>query len=140
MEHTCCVVLNYVQLFVTLWTVARQAPLSMHGFFQARIIGVGCHFLLQGIFPTQGWNLCLLHWLVGSLPLHHLRSPQLNRVNTKKLKKKKKPPTVVPNLWLSLRASLVSSLKFVTIREKRSWDSPGGPLVRTPCFHYRGTG
>ena len=32
---------------------------------------VGCHFLLQGIFPTQGLNqhlLCLLHWQVGSLP------------------------------------------------------------------------
>ena len=23
--------------------------------------GVGCHFLLQGIFPTQGWNPGLLH-------------------------------------------------------------------------------
>ena len=23
--------------------------------------GVGCHFLLQGIFPTPGWDLCLLH-------------------------------------------------------------------------------
>ena len=23
--------------------------------------GVGCHSLLQGIFPTQGWNLGLLH-------------------------------------------------------------------------------
>ena len=22
--------------------------------------GVGCHALLQGIFPTQGWNLCLM--------------------------------------------------------------------------------
>jgi len=22
--------------------------------------GVGCPFLLQGIFPTQGWNPCLL--------------------------------------------------------------------------------
>ena len=34
--------------------------------------GVGCHALLQGIFPTQGWNLhllCLLHLQVGSLPL-----------------------------------------------------------------------
>ena len=34
--------------------------------------GVGCHFLLQGIFPTQGANLCLLcllQWQVGSLPL-----------------------------------------------------------------------
>ena len=24
--------------------------------------GVGCHFLLQGIFPIQGSNLSLLHW------------------------------------------------------------------------------
>ena len=33
--------------------------------------GVGCHALLQGIFPTQGLNprlLGLLHWQVGSLP------------------------------------------------------------------------
>ena len=30
---------------------------------------VGCHFLLQGIFPTQGSNLCLLDWQAGSLPL-----------------------------------------------------------------------
>ena len=33
---------------------------------------VGCHFLLQGIFPTQGSNsslLCLLHWQGDSLPL-----------------------------------------------------------------------
>ena len=32
--------------------------------------GVGCHTLLQGIFPTQGLKLCLLcllHWKVGSL-------------------------------------------------------------------------
>ena len=25
---------------------------------------MGCHFLLQGIFPTQGSNLHLLHWQV----------------------------------------------------------------------------
>ena len=34
-------------------------------------IGTDCRFLLQGIFPTQGWNLhlfCLLHWQVNSLP------------------------------------------------------------------------
>ena len=33
--------------------------------------GVGCHALLQGIFPPQGLNpcfLCLLHWQAGSLP------------------------------------------------------------------------
>ena len=34
---------------------------SDHGIFQAKITRVGSHFLLQGIFPTQGSNLCLLH-------------------------------------------------------------------------------
>ena len=41
---------------------------------QARILE-GCHFLLQGIFSTQGSNLhllCLLHWQANSLPLCHL--------------------------------------------------------------------
>ena len=37
-----------------------------------RNTGVGSHSLLQGIFPTQGLNpclLCLLHWKMCSLPL-----------------------------------------------------------------------
>ena len=42
-----------VQLSVTPWTVARQAPLSI---WTGKNTGVGCHFLLQGIFPTQGLN------------------------------------------------------------------------------------
>ena len=36
----------------------------------------GCHFLVQEIFPTQGFNLnlqCLLHWQADSLPLSHLQ-------------------------------------------------------------------
>ena len=37
--------------------------------------GVGCHFLLQGIFLKQGSNAQLLHWQVNSLPLSHLGSP-----------------------------------------------------------------
>ena len=37
--------------------------------------GVGSLSLLQGIFPTQGLNLCLLHWQAGSLPLSHQGSP-----------------------------------------------------------------
>ena len=39
---------------------------------------MGCHFLLQGIFPTQGLNLHLLHlqhWQADSLPLSLLGSP-----------------------------------------------------------------
>ena len=38
----------------TLWTVARQPPLSV-GILQARKLE-GCHALLQGIFPTHGSN------------------------------------------------------------------------------------
>ena len=34
---------------------------SVHGDFPGKNTGVGCHFLLQGIFPTQRLNLCLLH-------------------------------------------------------------------------------
>ena len=56
--------------FATPWTVAHQAPLSM-GILPGKNSGVGCPFLLQGIFPTQGLNLHLLHWQVDSLPLCH---------------------------------------------------------------------
>ena len=43
--------------------------------FPGKNTGAGCHFLLQGIFQTQGSIPCLLHWQAGSLPLHHLGSP-----------------------------------------------------------------
>ena len=57
---------------------------SVHGVFQARILGCGggCHFLLQGNFLTQGLSmilLCLLHWQVGSLPRRHQESPKYSR-------------------------------------------------------------
>ena len=39
---------------------------SVHGDSQGKNTGVGCHFFLQGIFPTQGLNLRLLHcrWIL----------------------------------------------------------------------------
>ena len=39
--------------------------------FLGKNTGVGCHFLLQGIFSTQESNLSLLHWQADSLPLSH---------------------------------------------------------------------
>ena len=66
-----------VLLSATLWTVARQAPLSM-GILQAKILEwIAMPFLL-GIFPTQGSNLSLLHVLHCRqilYPLNHLGSP-----------------------------------------------------------------
>ena len=50
--------------------------LRLHGLWLARLLcpwdfpgkntGMGCHFLLQGIFPTQGSNVRLLHcsWML----------------------------------------------------------------------------
>ena len=46
-------------LFETLWTVARQAPCPWDS--PGKNTGVGCHDLLQGIFPTQGSNPDLLY-------------------------------------------------------------------------------
>ena len=33
---------------------------SVRGILHTRMLELGCHALLQGIFPTQGSNLCLL--------------------------------------------------------------------------------
>ena len=46
---------------VTPWTVACQAPLSMDS--SGKNTGVGCHAILQGLFPTQELNPHLLHLL-----------------------------------------------------------------------------
>ena len=47
---------------MTPWTVAHQACLWNS---PGKNIGVGCHFLLQGIFPTQRLNPGLLLALLG---------------------------------------------------------------------------
>ena len=65
-----------VRLSATPWTVAYQVlcPWDSPG----RNTGVGCHSLLQGIFPTQKSTpclLCLLLWQAGSLPLAPLGKP-----------------------------------------------------------------
>ena len=61
--------LNCVQLFAIRWTTACQTPLSMG--FPKQEYWMDCHFLLWGIFPTQGSNLDLLqfrcilyHWVI----------------------------------------------------------------------------
>ena len=77
----------YVGLLLLLKALVAHLYLTLrsHGSYPARILclwdfsgkntGVGCHFLLQGIFPTQGWKPCLLYCQAGSLPLNHQGSP-----------------------------------------------------------------
>ena len=68
-------VLSRVHLFATPWTAACQA-LFCPWDSPSKNTGVDSHFLLQGIFQTQGSNLhlfCLLQWQEGSLQLMSTR-------------------------------------------------------------------
>ena len=69
--------------------------------FPGKNSGVGCHFLLQGIFLTQGPNLRLLHllhWHVDSLLLGHLGSLWLPCQGYLKAEGPQEPPW-----WVSFR-------------------------------------
>ena len=71
-----CNVTSVVSDPVTLWTIAHKTlcPWGSLG----KITGVGCHFLLQGIFLTQGSNMHLLSlWHCRQVLFHkcYLRSP-----------------------------------------------------------------
>ena len=67
LTHAC--VLSCVQFFMTPWTVAHQAPLSM-GFPMQQYFN-GLPFSPPGNLPDQESNLCLLHAQAKSLPLSH---------------------------------------------------------------------
>ena len=78
-KHVACMLSHFscVRLFVTLWTVAHQAPLSMGFSRQEHWSGLPCPLL--GIFPTWGSNprlLRLLHCQAGSLTLAPTRQPK----------------------------------------------------------------
>ena len=66
-----CAVLFFQSCLTLCDSIDCSPPgISVHGILPARILE--CLVLLQGIFLTQGLNLCLLHilrWLGGSLPL-----------------------------------------------------------------------
>ena len=62
----CVCELSRARLFMTLWTVAHQAPLSMG--FSRQEYWSGLPLPSPGIFLTQGLNPGLLHWQEDSLP------------------------------------------------------------------------
>ena len=66
-----------LQTLVTLWTVARQAPLFMK--FSRQEYWNELSFPTPGDLPHPGMNLGLLHWQVNSLPLNYLGSPSVSR-------------------------------------------------------------
>ena len=66
-SHVHARVLSPVRLSATPWTQPSRLLCPQN--FPGKNTRLGCHFLLYGIFPTQGLNPCLLHWQVDSLPL-----------------------------------------------------------------------
>ena len=68
--------------------------------FPGKNTGVGYHFLLQRIFPTQGSNSHLLHWQVSSLSLSYqgslyfflLKIPVYTVMNITHMKQRQRSP------------------------------------------------
>ena len=89
--NICPTVLHTVHVCACL--VAQSCPIlcdpldcsppgsSVHGIFQARK-EVGSHSLLQGIFPTQRSNFCLLHYRWITYPLSYQGSPTHTCIKT----------------------------------------------------------
>ena len=75
-----------VLLFEAVWIRAHRLLCPWD--FSGKNTGVGCHFLLQGIFLAEGSNLCflcLLHCRQILYPLSHQGSPQMSRTQSKSL-------------------------------------------------------
>ena len=71
--YCCCLV---AKSCLTLCDLTDCSPpgLSVHGIFQARIWKWVAISFSKVIFPTQEWDLSLLHWKADSLPLSHQRN------------------------------------------------------------------
>ena len=76
--------LSYLTLLQPTYTGIRWAPLFME--LPSKNTGLACHFLLQGIFPTQELNPRLPHWQ-DSLPLSHPGGPFHNHIFLIKMSK-----------------------------------------------------
>ena len=72
--------LSRARLFATPRIVACTKLLRPWD-FQGKSTGVGCHFLLQGIFPTQGLNPGLSHCRQTLYHLSHQESPVFQHVS-----------------------------------------------------------
>ena len=87
----CVCVCSAVSNSAAPWTVVHQT-LSWN--FPGKNTEVGYHFLLQGMVPTQGWNLsllCLLLWRADFfLPLVPPGKPHTMVAGLKKYLKKQK--------------------------------------------------
>ena len=107
----CAQSLSHVQLFVTPWTVACQAPLSLG--FSRQEYWRGLPFLSPGDLPDPEIQPCLLHWQADSFPLSQLGRPK----------------ALAPNSESELRAPSTGRCRYCmrSTGEKKKQPSEGGP-------------
>ena len=87
--------------------------------FPGKNNGVGCHFVLQGSFLTQGSNPNLLHWQVGSLPLAPSGKPY---IYTNKCLCTEEPGRLQSMGSLRVRHDWATSLSLFTFMHwRRKW-------------------
>ena len=74
-----CTVLSHSVVLVSLWPhgLCSLPGSSVHGDSPGKNTGVGCHALLQGIFPAQGSNPGLPHCRQILYRLSHQGSPRI---------------------------------------------------------------
>ena len=77
--------------------------------FPGKNTAVGCHFLLQEFFSTQGSNPSLLHWLVDSLPLCHLGG-RLKTIGYKQITRANQDLKI--SVAMLIYASFISTFEF----------------------------
>ena len=146
---------HFIQLRLCCCAVLSHScpTLRPHGLQPARIpcprdfpgknTGVGCHFLLQGIFPTQGLNpqlLRLLHWQVDSLPPHHLGimlgGNQISLITpTKSLSKTMSPSSTPTGLTCPhCHSSMYKEIIKQWIKNSKSWKLQQNSRKTTQLF------
>ena len=118
--YTC--MLSRVRLFVTPWTVARQAALSMGFSRQEYWSGLPCP--APGDLPNPGIKPASPALQAGSLPLSHRGSPRSNALISKEepvVKSKCLPPTycALSIVWRQFLDLFLIVFLLIVISQKR---------------------
>ena len=115
---------------------------SAHVIFPGKYTGVGCHFLFQGIFATQGSHLCLLHllhWQADSLSLAPPGKPAIQGEFSKFNERERDLNPTISEISIDCDIDfLISSpweLPIVHYRQEiTSWNSWGNGNEGNTCF------
>ena len=133
---------NFLSVCMCVLTQFVSDSLQPHGLQPIRLLcpwnfagkntWVGCHFLLQGIFPTQRLNsylFSLLHWQVDSLPLAPPGKPYSYIIETNIFSAFIRDSVVLP-LWLTCKESACNTgdLGLIPGLERSSGEGKGYPL------------